>query len=287
MTSRNQWETLVLQGGAFRLDGGSMFGIIPKEIWSAWTVPDEHNRIGLNCNLALLRDGESVVLVEAGYGDKFSEKERAIFAMTERTPVDALREAGIEPEEITHVILSHLHFDHAGALSRWADPNKGNEGGFVPTFPNATIVSQRQEWEDANANRSTMTKSYLKSHLDPVADSVLLADGEGEPLPGIKVECMPGHTWGQQAVLWSDTDREYVFPGDVCPTAAHVHPSANMGFDVEPWTNMNRKAELLAACARSGRSILLAHEPGNPLVDVVESTSHEGRFEFVPSDAAR
>lgn len=281
MTSRNQWKTDILHGGSFRLDGGSMFGIIPKGIWSSWTGVDERNRIDLNCNLVLLRDGEHTALVEVGYGDKFPAKERDIFSMSDRTAVDALGEAGVEPEDVTHVLLTHLHFDHAGGLTRL-----GADGETInPTFPNATIIIQKQEWEDANTNRSTMSRTYLKSHLEPIADQVKLVEGESEPLPGLVVSPMPGHTWGQQSISWEDTDRSYAYPGDVCPTIAHAHPSASMGYDVEPWTNMNSKLALLQACARSGRSIILDHEPGSPLVDVRESTDHAGRFDLIPLDA--
>ena len=282
MTSQNQWHTQILRGGAFRLDGGSMFGIIPKGLWSRWSVPDEHNRIQLQCNLALLTDGERTVLVEVGFGEKWSAKDRAIFDMENRTSVDALHDVGVDPHEITHVIVTHLHFDHAGGLTKWRDQGRGDEGGFEAAFPNATILTQKREWEDANANRSTMSRTYLKSHLDPIADQVCLIEGGSEPLPGIRLESMPGHTWGQQAVSWSDVNRDYVFPGDLCPTIAHVHPAASMAYDMEPWTNMDQKSKLLTACARDGRLILLDHEPGNPLVEVAESQAHPGRFDLQP-----
>lgn len=284
MSSHNQWKTKILRAGAFRLDGGSMFGLIPKGIWSQWTTPDDHNRIQLQCNLVLLNDGEHQVLVEVGYGEKWSPKDRSIFAMERRTAVDALHEVGVAPDSITHVILTHLHFDHAGALTRWQDPEAGDAGGFVATFPNARIMTQAQEWEDALANRSTMSRTYLKSHLEPIADRVEVLNGTGEPLPGIQVHPVPGHTWGQQAVSWSDRDRNYVFPGDLCPTRAHVHPAANMAYDVEPWTNMGEKSALLRSCVEQQRSIILDHDPETPLVDVSESVDHPGRFELLAAN---
>ena len=272
--STTQWNTRILQAGSFRLDGGSMFGIIPQAIWRKWSEPDSENRIDLQCNLVLLENGEQRVLVECGYGEKWSEKDRRIFAMERRTAVDALAEVGIAPDEITHVILTHLHFDHAGALTRWSDPTAGDEGGHVSGFPNARILVQKQEWDDARSNRSTMTRTYLASHLQPIAEQITLLEGACEPLPGIQVGPMPGHTWGQQSVSWADTDRRFIFPGDVCPTRAHVHPSASMAYDVEPWTNMNSKISLLERCREEGRSMVLGHDPDQPLVDV---TAVEGR----------
>ena len=139
MTSRNTWNTTILRAGAFRLDGGSMFGVVPKPIWSTWTTPDEVNRIRLDCNCALLQDGENRVLVETGFGEKWSSKDRKIFAMEERTVLDALEELDVSADQITHVIVSHLHFDHAGALTSWVDASAGDELGFSPSFPNAEI----------------------------------------------------------------------------------------------------------------------------------------------------
>ena len=278
MTSENSWNTTVLRAGAFRLDGGSMFGVVPKPIWSKWSAPDEANRIRLDCNCALLRDGERCVLVETGFGEKWTQKDREIFAMEERTVLDALHELDVAADAITHVVVSHLHFDHAGALTSWTDSARGDESGFSPSFPNAEIIVQQREWDDALANRSTMTRTYLRSHLDPVADRVRLVQGEAEPLPGIRVAPVPGHTWGQHAIYWSDTGRDYVFPGDLCPTRAHAHPAANMAYDVEPWTNMRQKAGFLRECADTGRLILLDHDPEQPLVGASESAERPGRY---------
>jgi glyoxylase-like metal-dependent hydrolase (beta-lactamase superfamily II) len=159
--------------GAFRLDGGGMFGLIPKSMWSQWTTPDADNRIALATRSLLVetaRDG--LVLVEAGCGDKWTDKERAMYALERRTAVDALREVGVSPADIAHVVVTHLHFDHAGGLTLAAD------GGPVPTFPRARVHVQRIEWHDALANKSTMTRTYLRTHLDPIASQVELHDGE-------------------------------------------------------------------------------------------------------------
>ena len=282
MTSRHAWETTILRAGSFRLDGGSMFGVIPKPVWSGWTAPDENNRIGLDCNCVLLRDGERTVLVETGFGSKWSAKDRKIFAMEDRSVVDALNEISIDAGDITHVILSHLHFDHAGALTLWKDPDRGDAGGFVATFPNAKVITQARELKDALDNRSTMTRTYLRSHLDPISDDFVTVEGAAEPLPGITVRPVPGHTWGQQAIHWSDENRRYVFPGDLCPTLCHAHPSASMAYDMEPWTTMCEKVAFLEDCVDGDLTIILGHDPENPIAKVVPPGEDRARHGLEP-----
>lgn len=239
-----------------------MFGLIPKTIWSGWTASDELNRIGLQCNCLLLDDGSMKVLVETGFGNKWSPKDRAIYALEDRTVVTALGEVGVEPAEIRHVIVTHLHFDHAAGLT------SERNGSIGLTFPNADVRVQRREWEDALANRSTMTKTYLRSHLDPIADRVRPLDDSGEILPGIAVRPLPGHTWGQQGVFVRTTDGLTVFPADLLPTIHHVHLSANMGYDVLPYENMVRKRDFLAEASGEGWTLVLDHEPNTPVVRV-------------------
>jgi glyoxylase-like metal-dependent hydrolase (beta-lactamase superfamily II) len=249
-----------------------MFGIIPKAIWSKWTKPDEQNRIPLQTNCLLLDDGSQKVLIETGCGGKFSEKERAIYALEERTIVDALGEVNVKPEEISTVIVTHLHFDHAGGLTRLKE-----SGEPACVFPSAEVVVQRQEWEDAMANKSTMSKTYLSSHLEPIRESVRPVDGIVEVIPGIRVEPLVGHTWGMQGVFFQDDDGEIAFPADLMPTAAHVHPAASMGYDMLPYETMRTKQAFLDRAAAAGWRILLGHEPGEPLFsydgDALKGTS--------------
>lgn len=291
------WSFDILRAGAFRLDGGSMFGVVPKPIWSRLIEPDERNRIPLQTNCVLLRRAEAdsdiaraqLVLIEVGYGEKWSDKKRDIFALEDRTVVDALDEIHLKPADITHVIVSHLHFDHAGALTSLNEKQEP-----VPTFPNARIIVQQREWEDALANRSTMTKTYLRNHLDPVRDQVRLVDGEAEVLPGVHVSSAPGHTWGQQAIrFWGvphdaapDTpERTYCFPGDVMPTVNHAGLAFSMGYDMEPYTNMKTKRALLERASNEGWRLILDHEPGDPVVRVERHGEHPDRFVLAPVPA--
>jgi glyoxylase-like metal-dependent hydrolase (beta-lactamase superfamily II) len=267
------WTWRLLRAGSFRLDGGGMFGVVPKTMWTRLTEPDEQDRIPLQTNCLLLeRDGERV-LVETGYGGKWSEKERGFFDLERRTVLDALREVGVEPESIGTVIVSHLHFDHAGGLTQL-----DGAGEPVGSFPRARIVVQRREWEDARANKSTMTRTYLPGHLDPVADRVDLVDGAAEVRPGIHVWPVPGHTWGQHAIRFDDGSSTVAFVGDVMPTASHAGLAFNMGYDMEPYRNTQTKKALLERAAAEGWRLALDHEPGAPIVRVEPDGDRAGRY---------
>jgi glyoxylase-like metal-dependent hydrolase (beta-lactamase superfamily II) len=265
-----------LRTGAFRLDGGGMFGLIPKSMWSQWITPDADNRIALATRSLLVetaRDG--LVLVEAGCGDKWTDKERAMYALERRTAVDALREAGVDPADIAHVVVTHLHFDHAGGLTRAGD------AGPVATFPRARIHVQRTEWRDALANKSTMTRTYLRTHLDPIASEVELHDGECAPLAGFTLLPAAGHTWGHQAVLVEGASAAggaapHLFAGDACPTIHHAHPAASLGYDMMAYQAMCTKLALLDRAEREGWTIALDHDDGHALVRVVRSATREG-----------
>ncbi len=275
------WTWRLLRAGAFRLDGGGMFGVVPKAIWSDLVTPDKNNRIPLQTNCLLLEDGSRRVLVETGFGDKWTDKERGFYDLERRSVVDALAEVGCAPEDLDLVIVTHLHFDHAAALTRLDE-----SGEPVATFPGAPIVVQRREWEDALANRSTMTRTYLRSHLDPIADRVRLIEGEVQVLPGLKVRPMIGHTWGQQAVLIDDGEGRVCFPADVMPTVNHAAPAFNMAYDMLPFENMRSKAALLELAARERWRLVLDHEPGHPVVRPVQDPDRPGRFRLEPVGAA-
>ena len=272
----HQWKWTLLRAGGMRLDGGGMFGVVPKTIWSKLSPPDDANRIALETNCLLLEDGAKRVLIETGFGGKWSPKERGFYDLAPRTIIDALNERGIDPESIDDVIVTHLHFDHAGGLT-----HLDGSGEAVSTFKRARIHAQKREWDDAIANRAVMTRTYLRNHLDPVRGQMQLCDGPGEILPGIEVEPGPGHTWGQQVVRFRDEQGVIAFPGDVMPTVNHVGAAFSMGYDIEPYTAMETKLALLARAADEGWRVVLDHEPGEPVHHVVRDADHAGRFGLI------
>ncbi len=259
----------LIPAGSLRLDGGAMFGIIPKVLWERHTPADERNRIPLACNSLLVQWPESdrLAIIETGHGAKFSAKEQDIFAIDPQHWLrPALLERGIEPDRITDVIVTHLHFDHAGGLTWCPHP----DAPAVPTFPRARVHVQGQEFDDARANFGIMTATYREENFAPIdaAGAWNLLAGEGTVVPGIDVLSTPGHTRGHQSVLVRGRRHTIVYTGDVMPTAAHVGAAWNMAYDLFPLDNRASKRRLLSRAAEHGWLLLIDHEPSTPLVRV-------------------
>lgn len=292
-----------------------MFGLVPRAVWSRAVTPDDRGRIAVQHNCLLLEragpepaapaagqpppHSPKLVLIETGTGDKLDPKSRDIFELEDRSILTALHEADCKPQDIGAAIVTHLHFDHAGGLTRLARPGEkpdwvgpscaGTPHGVKLTFPSATIHTQEREWADALANRSVMTRTYFRDHLEPLAGQIRKVDSprpfptgytpdrdelpllsleqrETEVLPGISVFLAPGHTWGQQAVKFTDTrGRTVVFVPDVMPTVAHLGAAYSLGYDVEPYTSMVTRRWFLDAAAAGDWLLALDHEPGHPL----------------------
>jgi|YNPNPStandDraft_1061719.scaffolds.fasta_scaffold115004_1 glyoxylase-like metal-dependent hydrolase (beta-lactamase superfamily II) len=259
----------LVDGGQFKLDGGAMFGLIPKPVWTRTTPADDQNRIQLACNCLLVEwagCSDRRLIIETGHGPKYGPKERNFFQISpDRWLLPSLRAAGIDPQSITDVAVSHLHFDHAGGLSLEQD------GRIVATFPNARVHVQRQEYEDARTNYGIMTASYRPENLDPVeqAGGFNLLDGEAEFLPGVRALPAPGHTRGHQAILVTGADRSLIFAGDAMPTGAHLGPAYNMAYDLFPIENRATKWKLLHFAAQRKALLVIDHEPHHPVVTVV------------------
>jgi len=300
-TTHYRWS--LLRAGSLLLDGGGMFGVVPRVVWNRTVPCDNQGRITLAHNCLLLKavgqENAGRILIESGSGDKFDEKNRAIFGLTGDTVGQAVTKTGCACEQIEHVFVSHLHFDHVGGLTRRLSPGEtadwppGNGGeGVKITFPNAKVIVQRREWEDATGGQSVMTRTYLHENLLPLRDrlhlvdaplpfapgyhpkrdespSLALAHRQVEVLPGIEVFSIPGHTWGQQAIVFLDErGRGVVFGADLIPTAAHVGAAYNLAYDVEPYTSTVTRRWFLQAVAENDWLLVLDHEPGNPLCKV-------------------
>ena len=326
--ARYSWR--LLRAARFKLDGGSMFGLVPRVVWSKAVEQDDRGRIAVQHNCLLLersgggsgstgsgrRAAPKLAVIETGSGDKLDPKSRDIFELEDRSILTALQEVNCRPEDVELVTATHLHFDHAGGLTRlarpgekpdWTGPGSSNAPVDVKlTFPNAAIITQAREWADALANRSVMTRTYFRDHLEPLRDRVTLVDSprpyvighipdrdatprtpvslrETPIADGISVFLVPGHTWGQQAIKFTDTrGRIVVFTPDVMHTVNHVGAAYNLAYDVEPYTSMISRHWFLEAAADNEWLLVLDHEPGNPLQRV--KRNDKGWFDLVPED---
>jgi glyoxylase-like metal-dependent hydrolase (beta-lactamase superfamily II) len=245
----------LVNGGNFRLDGGAMHGAVPKTVWSKLVSCDELNRCEYATN-CLLVDGPGFrVLIETGNGDKLSAKERRIYGIDHDQSCEKnLRAIGVEPESITHVIMTHLHFDHAGGTTR-------SDGRAI--FSRARHVVQAKEWHDASHPHERNAASYLQENLKPLADAQLIdpVDGEREIAPGVRVLPTPGHTRGHQSVLLTDGNGHHVvFLGDVVPTSLHVRLPYIMGYDLDVVGTLESKRAIFERALEEKWLLVFGHD---------------------------
>jgi glyoxylase-like metal-dependent hydrolase (beta-lactamase superfamily II) len=250
-----------LEAGLQRLDGGAMFGVVPKALWERRIPADERNRIPLGLRCLLVETPDALVLIDTGVGNKESEKFLSIYGIENAgTPTrleDALRDAGFAPEDVDIVIDTHLHFDHAGG-----NTYRDAEGEVQLSFPRARYVVQRGEWEYAHWDNERVRASYLPDNFDPVerAGRFDFVEGEREIIPGIRVVPTPGHVPHHQSVVISSDGETACFLADLIPTAAHLPLPWIMGYEVEPLVTLESKRGLLERARREDWLLVFQHD---------------------------
>lgn len=262
------WTVHALETGFLRLDGGSMFGSVPKPLWSKLQPPDDRNRIRLAMRCMLLVGHGRVVLVDDGIGAKFPPKLADIYGIEPEPSLErSLADLGLGVEDVTDVVLTHLHFDHAGGSTR-------EDGGRrVPRLPRARYAVQRRNLDNARRPNPRERASYLPENFEPLCSAGVLDlwDGPGAPWPGVEVIPADGHTRGQQLVRVSGPEGAVTFVADLVPTASHVRIPFVMGYDVAAIETMDEKRAVLARAAAEGAWILLEHDPAiafaRPVID--------------------
>jgi len=252
------FDISLLSDGTFWLDGGAMFGVVPKAIWDKLNPADEENRIELGLNCLLIQTYDKNILLDTGLGDKFDEKFKERFKVNKAKELNiSLKEVGLTPEDIDMVINTHLHFDHAGGNTRL------EMGNPTPSFPRAKYVIQRGEWEDAiNPNERTRA-SYLKDNLIPIQETGLLEliDGDTELLPGVRTIVTGGHTPNHQIVLLESEGKKALYLGDLVPTTSHIKTPYVMGYDLYPLDTMREKKEVLSRALDEHWLLIFEHDP--------------------------
>ncbi len=256
-----------LDAGLQRLDGGAMFGVVPKPLWERRIPADERNRIPLGLRCLLVETTDDLVLIETGLGNKENEKFVGIYGIENAAPDgsglpdrlhEAIREAGFRADDVSVVVNTHLHFDHAGGNTF------GDAGGEVRlSFPRARYYVQRREWEYAHGTNERTRASYLAHNFDPVeaAGQLHLLNGEAEVVPGISVFMTPGHCPFHQSVLVRSGEETACFLGDVIPTMAHLPLAWIMGYDVEPLRTLESKRALLRRGVAERWLLVSTHDP--------------------------
>jgi glyoxylase-like metal-dependent hydrolase (beta-lactamase superfamily II) len=244
--------------GRFRLDGGAMFGVVPKVLWEKCCQPDDQNRIQLGLNCLLIRTGRKNVLIDTGMGDKEDAQFQKMFAV-ERIPTlrDSLKVQGLGPEDIHMVVNTHLHFDHAGGNT------VREEGSVVPTFPRAKYVVQRGEYEDAARANERTRASYRRENFTPVAhvDQWEFVDGETEVLPGVTVVVTEGHTRCHQSIKIESEGQVAFYLGDLIPTVSHLPLPYIMGYDLYPLQTLETKRWVLDRALNENWLLVFEHDP--------------------------
>lgn len=253
-----EFECVPLSDGAFRLDGGAMFGVVPKVLWERRAAADERNRIALGLRPLLVRTGRHTILIDAGAGDKYGPKELEIYRFDARDQLEtSLAAAGVRPEDVDLVIATHLHWDHVGGLTTRLD------GRVQARFPRARHVVRRGEWDVATHPNERTHASYVADDFVPLLEAGLVdfVDEDAEIVPGVRVERTGGHTAHHQIVRIESGGRVAIFAADVIPTAAHVDPPWILGYDLYPLDSLAAKKRLVAEAAAGEYVIFFEHDP--------------------------
>ncbi|PWT90328.1 MAG: MBL fold metallo-hydrolase [Blastocatellia bacterium] len=262
----------------FRLDGGAMFGVVPRNLWSQVCPPDEQNRIRMNMNCVFIDTGSEKVLIETGIGDKWSPKQVAMYGIDrQRTLAESLStNAGVSPEEVTIVINTHLHFDHAGG-----NTSLDHSGAAAPTFPNARYFVSKAELDHAEEPSERDRASYLADNWRPLRLSGQLQPKERdyEVLPGLRMETHAGHNRSMQCWRLEQHGQTLFGFADLVPMRAHVRYPWIMGYDLYPVETLESKKRLLPQAAREGWLCLFYHDPDEPLCRLIE---RENKIEVLP-----
>ena len=272
------FDISVLSDGTFALDGGQVFGVVPKTLWEKKLPADSRNRVRMGLNCLLVRAGEQRVLIETGIGDKFDAKFAGIYDVQKPTTLlDQLQEHGLAPSDVDIVINTHLHFDHCG----W---NARRDGArVVPTFPRARYFVQRGEWDHALGPTERDRASYIADFFRPAEAQTEFLDGEAEIVPGIRVEVVPGHNRNMQCVWIESRGQQACFISDLVPMHLHLAYPWIMSLDLYPMETLANKKRLLPQLLKQRALVIFPHDPDVPWARLAEA---EGKITAVSVDGS-
>ena len=253
-----EFDLKLISDGRFWLDAGAMFGVVPKTLWQKRTVPDEQNRIPLALNCLLVQTGQTKILIDTGCGFKYTDKQKKIYRIEHSTDVlQELARFNVTPEQIDFVINTHYHFDHCGGNTRV-------EGDIIaPTFPNATYLVRREEYEDASQPNERTRATYLSENWKPLEErgQLSLVDDNIEVVPGVHLVSTPGHTAGHQSVKLESSQGIFFYLADLCPTSSHIPLPWIMAYDLYPMTTLEVRRQIYYEAARNNWLLFFEHDP--------------------------
>jgi len=246
--------------GMFKLDGGAMFGVVPKSLWDKKNPADENNMCSWAMRCLLIEDGDKLILIDSGLGEKQDSKFFGYYYLWgEDSLIKSIRALGFEPEDITHNLLTHLHFDHCGGSVKW---NKAHTG-YETTFPNATYMVGREHWDAALHPNAREKASFLKENLLPMqeAGQLQLLDDETELFPGVSFKYVFGHTDGMLIPHIKYKDKTIVYMADLLPAHYYVPIPWVMAYDMQPLVTMHEKEAFLPEAAANDYILFFEHDP--------------------------
>lgn len=271
-------QLTLVSDGTIRMDGGTMFGVVPKVIWGRAGPADRRNRVEMGLNCLLIRTAGKNVLVDTGVGAKHSQKVRAIYHMRAGQLVPNLARVGLAPTDIDLVVLTHLHFDHAGGCTR-----RDRNGDLKPVFPKATYLVQRQDWQEATQTNERTRPAYLPEDFLPLeaAQQLELLDGDTELLPGLWVRRTGGHTAGHQMVYIESAGERAACLGDVLPMPQHLPVHYMTAFDMYPLETLDAKRRWLNQAEQENWLLVFGHGTDQKAGYL---TRQEGRLSITPCE---
>ncbi len=269
-------EFHVISDGHVLLDGGAMFGVVPRPLWEKKAAPDARNRITLSMNCLLIHSAGKRILVETGAGGKLNSKLRDIYGLDGPSLTDGLQKFGLRPEDIDIVVNTHLHFDHCGGNTR-VERDK-----VVPVFPNARHFVQREEFAHAMHPNERDHASYFRENYEPLesAGMFTLLDGDSVIAPGVEVVVVPGHTAHMQCVKLTGGGKTAFLFDDLVPTTAHLPLPWITGYDLYPVTTLENKKRWIPQVVKEGWLALFVHDPRVPAAYLRE---RDGKWDAEPA----
>jgi glyoxylase-like metal-dependent hydrolase (beta-lactamase superfamily II) len=260
-----KYDIKIVLSGLFALDGGAMFGIIPKPLWEKTNPSDSSNRVKLATRNLLLQSESRNILIDTGMGNKWSEKEKSIYAVEENISLEsALIKHNLRKEDITDVILTHLHFDHTGGSTEVENKK------LIPAFPNANYHIQKQNFEWAKNPSDRDKGSYIKENFMPLFENGVLNLIEGEKKFDDEIDLLVinGHTFGQQMVKISDSSNTLLFCSDLIPFVSHIPIPYIMGYDIQPLVTVEEKKKYLNQALDENWKLFFGHDPETAMVSL-------------------